>query len=387
MMKDDTYSDVVGLLKSRREKFLKRWRAIVNDSLADFVEDCAKITLLDEAEYGQFFDAYVDDMMENTHSASHQFVIGLVRTKINDGFPLSTLELINAAFMAAAREVFRTAYPDAFNTRTEYLERLSQMVLNNEITLARHYEEYLSDLNAKLTDTAETLKRRNDALVEFLDLATHELQTPLWSILGFASKLQRKYHNRLDENGRHCLDRINANVSDMHQLIEDVTSVLMIDPDDMIKRSLSIRDLLLDSSSKIRREIDDRFRLELIDDISVIIKGDPRHLKQLFYQIMKNSALFTLEDAPGFVQVRCCSDGDFHLFFEDNGIGIEPKYRELVFKPTERLKEKETAGTGMGLAFAQRIVAAHGGKISIENGRLEGICVHIRFPLSIISKK
>jgi len=66
-------------------------------------------------------------------------------------------------------------------------------------------------------------------LIEFIDVATHQLQTPLWSILGFVSKLQRKYYESLDDYGRHCLNRITANVSDMHQLIEDVTTMLIID--------------------------------------------------------------------------------------------------------------------------------------------------------------
>jgi signal transduction histidine kinase len=328
----------------------------------------------------------VDDMVKKEFSSSKKFLVELIKRKIAHGFLLSTLELINASFMTTARELFRSVYPDAFDKRTEYLERLSQMILNNEVMLAQHYEQYVHDLNKKLLENTELLRRHNAALIEFIDVATHQLQTPLWSILGFVSKLHRKYYETLDDSGRHCLDRITANVSDMHQLIEDVTTMLLLDQKEMFRRDLYLNELFEQVFQRVHEEVDKQFGYSYNNDDTIfIIQGDPQHLKQLFYQIFKNSAQYTAHKAHGEVDITTRLNDKFHIYIEDNGIGIDPKYRELVFRPMERLKEKDVSGSGMGLTFARRIMKGHGGEITIEDCRKKkGICVHIIFPAQIV---
>ncbi|MFC1601713.1 ATP-binding protein [Candidatus Sumerlaeota bacterium] len=383
-MTEDSKSTIRLLLSEKREEFLERWQLVVKENLARgpaSIQDC----VFEESEFAQIFDAYLDDIAEDPLSVSQQFVVNLVKHKIFAGFPLSTLEILNAAFMATAREVFRSAFPEAFNTRMEALEHLAQEVLNNEIALARFYEEYLNDLNTELREKAAALKRRNEALLEFLDLATHELQSPLWSILGFAAKLLRQYHSVMDETGRHCVDRINANVSEMHQLIEDVAGILMIDQENMVMRPVSLRGTLRYALRRVRNEVDEKFECQMDEGTAIEIDCDPRHFKQCFYQLLKNAALFAQHDEPGQASIRVLCNDRLHLYIEDNGIGIEERYRAQVFKPMERLKEKDVAGTGMGLAVAQRIVAAHRGSILLEDSSLGGVCVHMALPLDIVS--
>ncbi|MBN2440553.1 MAG: HAMP domain-containing histidine kinase, partial [Spirochaetales bacterium] len=337
-------------------------------------------------EFDELFDVYMDDMMKNEFSSSKRFLIELIKRKITHGFLLSTLELINASFMATARELFRSVYPDAFDKRTEYLERLSQMILNNEVMLAQHYEQYLNDLNTRLMENTELLRRHNAALVEFIDVATHQLQTPLWSILGFVSKLQRKYYESIDDYGRHCLNRITVNVSDMHQLIEDVTAMLLLDQKAMFRKELYLNEIIDHAIHRVHEEVDKQFKCTYKEkDVFFIINGDPQHLKQLFYQVLKNSAQYTANDEHGDVEISTDCNNQFHIFIEDNGIGIEPQYRELVFKPMERLKEKDVSGSGMGLTLARRIMKGHAGEIVLEDCRTrKGICNHITFPGQII---
>jgi signal transduction histidine kinase len=378
-------TDIELFLRAQKTEFITKWRRKVEEVLA-FNAGTVKTEFTDK-EFDELFDVYIDDMVKKEFSSSKGFLIELIQRKISHGFLLSTLELINASFMAIARELFRSVYPDAFDTRTEYLERLSQMILNNEVMLARHYEQYLNDLNHKLIENTQLLERHNAALVEFIDVATHQLQTPLWSILGFVSKLQRKYYESLDDHGRHCLNRITANVSDMHQLIEDVTTMLLLDQKEMFKKDLYLRELIDSGVRRIHEEVDKQFTCVYDeDDAFVILSGDPQHLKQLFYQILKNSAQYTANQKHGEVRITTAVDDKFHIFMEDNGIGIDPQYRELVFKPMERLKEKDVSGSGMGLALARRIIKSHGGEIFLENCKtLQGLCVHMIIPRQIIS--
>ncbi|MBN2534864.1 MAG: HAMP domain-containing histidine kinase [Spirochaetales bacterium] len=384
-MDKELNTNIGSFLRALKEEFIQKWRNRVEEVLEHSQgQQKAELT---NGEFDELFDVYMDDMVKKEFSSSKKFLIELIKRKIAHGFLLSTLELINASFMSTARELFRSVYPDAFDKRTEYLESLSQMILNNEVMLAKHYEQYLHDLNNKLLENTELLQRHNAALIEFIDVATHQLQTPLWSILGFVSKLQRKYYESLDDYGRHCLNRITANVSDMHQLIEDVTTMLLLDQKEMFRRDLYLNELFDQAIQRVHEEVDKQFKcIYKKDDKLFIIKGDPHHLKHLFYQIFKNSAQYTQGKTHGEVNITTRLNDKFHIYIEDNGIGIESRYRELVFKPMERLKEKDVSGSGMGLTFARRIMKGHGGEIVIEDCRKKkGICVHMTFPEQIIS--
>jgi signal transduction histidine kinase len=362
--------DLSEILTAHRPAFLKRWQGLVEQSLADEIRDEFRFTA---ADFNELFNAYTGGSFSG--SSEELFV----KRKINEGWPLSIMSIINIHFMATAREIVRSIYPDAFNARMEYLEALSERVLRNEIVLFQYYEKYVSDLNAQLREQTNVVTRRNANLIEFIDLATHQLQAPLWSILGFTSKLQSKYYSIIQEQGRHYLNRISANVAEMHQLIEDMTAMLLIDQDSMKKKKVFLHDILRDSIKRLRTEVDNGVTIK--DELdSLAVSGDPYQLRQCFFHILKNSAQYTKGDKTATICIRYKSDHDLHLFFEDDGIGIEDQYRELVFKPLERLKEKEAAGTGMGLTLARKIIIGHKGSISLEDSSLGGICVHIILP-------
>jgi signal transduction histidine kinase len=376
----------VFLLK-KKEEFLERWQTAVEETLPPFLKTGYVFT---REDFKNLFDAYLANGTPLHSLPAPAAVIAIIKQKISQGFPLSMIGILNACFMATAREIIRTVYPDSFDARMEYLEELSQRVLDNEIVLSRHYENYVHDLNSRLADQAAEQERRHASLLEFIDCSTRELQSPLWSILGFTAKLQRKYYSLLREDGKHCLNRIAANVAEMHQLITDMTNMLLIEEEPMEKEEIPLEELVEACCAQIQTEVDNKFSV-MHDTRAVTLIGDRVHLATLFYHLFKNAAQFTKGDAPGRAHIRWEKKedpaGEFHLYVEDEGMGVTPDYRELVFKPLERLKEKDTEGSGLGLAFVRRIVGAHKGSISLEDARTGGICAHIIFPLAMIAIK
>ena len=372
---DESISD---FLKQHKDEFISRWQELVERSLSEEIKQYYQFSSMD---FNELFDAYVDGSVKDRKQRINITEEKFIKQKINAGCPLSIMSIINIHFMATARDMVRSVYPDAFNTRMEYLETLSERVLNNEIVLFQYYEKHVSNLNAQLTAQTEALRQKNTNLIEFIDLATHQLQAPLWSILGFTSKLQRKYYPIIKEEGQHYLNRISANVAEMHQLIEDMTEMLLIDPESMKKRKIFLHDILRESTKRVHSEIDNKFKVkEQLDSIAIM--GDPFQLRQCFFHILKNSAQYTKGEKSGTMHVHYKIEDNLHLYFEDDGIGIEKEYRELVFKPLERLKEKEIAGTGMGLTLARKIIIGHKGSICLEDSTYGGICVHITLPHS-----
>lgn len=380
-------NQVSRFLQEQKHDFVEKWKSAVENALPAALR--AKYTFTAD-DFQELFDAYLVDGFIPAAQAQPSGVIEIIKRKINEGFPLSLIGIINACFMSTARSVVRAVYPDSFDARMEYLENLSQRVLDNEILFSQYFEDYVRDLNVQLKEKNEALERRHDLLLEFIDLATRELQAPLWSILGFTAKLQRTYYALLHDDGKHCLNRISANVSEMHQLITDMTAMLLIEEEPMKKVELALADLIEAAAQPVRREIDMEFQVEC-EAAGISLIGDPKYLPLAFHHVFKNAAQYTKETAaglvPGRVHISLEKDKDFHLLVEDEGIGIAPDYRELVFKPLERLKEKDVEGSGLGLSFVRRIVSGHKGSVTIEDSRFGGVCVHFIFPLAMIRIK
>jgi signal transduction histidine kinase len=378
---------VSDLLLQQKENFVSLWQEAVEETLPPFLKTDYAFT---RDDFIRLFDAYLADGRPDRGEAAPDAVIELITTKISQGFPLSLIGILNACFMATARGVIRGVYPDSFDARMEYLEDLSQRVLDNEIVLSRYYEEYVRELNSRLKEQAGEQERRHASLLEFIDCATRELQSPLWSILGFTAKLQRTYYPLLQEDGKHCLNRIAANVAEMHQLITDMTSMLLIEEETMKKEEIALSRLVEAGREHIRTEVDKRFAVE-DHSAAVTLIGDATYLSTLFYHLFKNAAQFSHPGRPGRARVYWTKgteeEGLFHLYVEDEGIGVAPRHRELVFKPLERIKDKDTEGSGLGLAFARRIVSAHKGTITLEEASLGGVRVHIILPLAMVAIK
>jgi len=370
-------------LTEKEREFLAHWKDEVAKALP---ESLKKEYIFSADDFSELFAAYLSEEFNLKSSKSPPQVIDIIKRKITEGFPLSFIGIINACFMSTARFFVRTVFPDSFDARMEYLETLSQRVLENEIILSQYFEDYVKDINLQLQEKNAALQRRHDLLLEFIDLATRELQAPLWSILGFTAKLQRKYFSLMQDDGKHCLNRIAANVSEMHQLITDMTAMLLIEEEPMKRVELSLYDLIENNSQLVRREIDSLFTVDY-EPQKLTLWGDPHYLPLIFYHIFKNAAQYTRSHKPGRVHFRAEINENLHLFFEDEGIGIAPEYRELVFKPLERLKGKDIEGSGLGLAFVRRIVTSHKGTVLIEDSRFGGINVHCIFPLAMIARK
>ena len=111
------------------------------------------------------------------------------------------------------------------------------------------------------------------------------------------------------------------------------------------------------------------------------VHSDPGQLVQLFQNLVANALKFRRGEPPR-VTIDCVrADGAWRFSVEDNGIGIEPEYRERVFAIFQRLHGRDThPGTGIGLAICHRIVERHGGRIWIESADGPGVRFVFTFP-------
>ena len=114
------------------------------------------------------------------------------------------------------------------------------------------------------------------------------------------------------------------------------------------------------------------------------VSGDPRQLTQLFQNLIANGVKFRRPDTPPQVHVETeQEDRRWHFTVTDNGIGIDPKFADTIFKPFSRLHAHDQyAGSGIGLAVCRKIVERHEGTIWVTSKPTQGSTFHFSLPIS-----
>lgn len=378
------YEKLKKVLFNNKENFITNWYNAVLQNIPEYLKNDFK---LNKNDFNKLFEIYSNETITSDDSIISKRILSIFKDKVYSKYPLSIISYINSYFMSTARKILKDIYPFNTDARMNYLESIAQNILNAEICIAQSVEDKINELKIKNREITDGLKNKNKMLVDFFDLATHEMQSPLWSILGFTTKLKKKYFSVFKEDGKHYLDRIFANVTEMHQLIEDILTILMIDHEKMMFKKIFLRDIILETEKKIKKEIDADFKL-IWERSNTVIIGDPECLRLVFYQIFKNSAQYVFDNMHGKVYLKVeKTKKNSIILIDDEGIGIEKEYHELVIKPMERLKEKNVIGIGMGLAIVKRIIEVHSGSIKVEDGHYGGIRIKITFPLSSIILK
>jgi light-regulated signal transduction histidine kinase (bacteriophytochrome) len=226
------------------------------------------------------------------------------------------------------------------------------------------------------------LELLNAELGEFAFVASHDLQEPLRKIQTFCDMAQKRCAPVLDSTGKDYLDRIVKSASRMRELLRDLLefSRVAAKPDppkkiDLVKIVREAADILEASVKETGCQIE-------TENIPAI-EADETQMLRLFQNLIGNALKFHGVETPHIkVYGKLHRHGICEIFVKDTGIGFDPKYAELIFKPFQRLHGRsEYDGTGMGLAICRKIVERHGGNIRAESEPGKGSTFIIRLPV------
>ncbi|HUR97295.1 MAG TPA: ATP-binding protein [Pyrinomonadaceae bacterium] len=216
---------------------------------------------------------------------------------------------------------------------------------------------------------AEIANRLRD---EFMATVSHELKTPLNSILGWARML--KAGDLDDEQITRALSTIIKNSETQNRLIEDLLDVARIISGKLVLEfeQVNATELVQDAIQSVTPIAEARgIRIsEVVDDgaAAVTISGDRNRLMQVFSNLLTNAIKFTPEN--GHVEVALAvRNSRLNVSVTDNGIGIKPEFLPLVF---ERFRQDSSTparngGLGLGLAIVRQLVEMHGGSVSVRS--------------------
>lgn len=258
-------------------------------------------------------------------------------------------------------------------TRTRTL----QILLHDRSSALKLVEEKSGELEAALLEVESASRAKS----EFLANVSHELRTPLNAILGFSELLKEDSSGVSNEKQQNYLNRIYSSGERLLELVNDIIDLSKIDADSV---GLGLSEFnLSDIVNNIFSIFKERAENKNIKVTAKIEKGvkdiiaDVGKIKQILSCLLSNAIKFTQDGGSVHIHVREAAEPqglskhDFvEISVEDTGVGIKSEDIPKLFKPFSQLESvytKTTKGTGLGLAFAKKLVELHGGRIWVES--------------------
>jgi len=263
-------------------------------------------------------------------------------------------------------------------------------------------------LYSELEEAYTQLERLDQAKSDFIAIAAHELRTPLTIIRGYSQMLLKAPEIKGDSDYMEMMAGISEGSMRLNDLVNSMIDVAKIDSDilELYFSPFSLVDLLRELLRRLQNVFQERnLTLSISDEWQLpMIEGDLDSLKKTFYHLLVNAIKYTpdggtitvagSELSPGAYGLQT---GGVEIVIQDTGIGIDPRFHDLIF--TKFYQTGEVAlhssgttkfrggGPGLGLAIVKGIVEAHGGKVWVESqGYDEATCpgssFHVVLPLA-----
>ena len=231
-----------------------------------------------------------------------------------------------------------------------------------------------------LNQQADELKRSNADLEQFAYVASHDLQEPLRMVSGFTGLLKRRYGGKLDADADEYIEFAVSGANRMQSLINDLLSYSRVGREEVAAKAVHAQVALDQALANLQTAIEDRSAMVSCGQLPTVWANDGM-LVRLFQNLISNALKFCKAERP-IVRIQAeARGGDWVFSVADNGIGIDPQYKERIFLIFQRLhKQSEYPGTGIGLAVCKRIVERNGGRIWLESEPGKGTTFFFTLP-------
>ncbi|MFB0638593.1 PAS domain-containing sensor histidine kinase [Deinococcus radiodurans] len=241
--------------------------------------------------------------------------------------------------------------------------------------------------HAELEDALHHLQLTNADLEQFAYVASHDLQEPLRTLGSYAELLARRYQGQLDARADQYIAFMLDAVERMRSLIQDLLAFSRVGRNELELSEVTLDSLMQQTARNVEAALESSGGALTWDTPGTAL-AQPSLLVQLLTNLVSNGLKFARPGVPPAVEVVSSIVGnEQRIEVRDNGIGIGSEYHERVFTIFQRLHLREDyPGNGIGLAIARKIVAAHGGSLTLKSQPGEGSTFIISLPADHAAK-
>lgn len=250
------------------------------------------------------------------------------------------------------------------------------------IILSKHIE-YLIELRSKtklINEYQQKIEKAAKDMEDFVNIAVHDLKAPIRSIDSFMKLLDKKHEANWDDKDQKYIEFILQSTVKMTNLISDLLAYAKSTKSDENFETFDVKELIT--------ELFNNLTCNLIEKPALVI-GEMPHIHSskiaftvLFTNFISNAIKYKKEEAPLTIEIDCLKEDEFLIFsIKDNGIGIESKFYDYIFKPFKRLhSNSKYEGSGLGLAICKKIADNLNAEITVTSNLDKGATFILKVP-------
>ena len=310
---------------------------------------------------------YRKDMSEPEYDEEKDFLALGLRSRV-------VAPILSGAATIGAISVVRRE-PEAFRAGEIELLGLLGRLVGSAIQNIRAYE-------AERT-TVEELRRLSALRADFVSLVSHELRSPMASVIGSARTLEQRWRELTAEQRESFLALIAHETSRLADLIGDVLDTSRIEAGTFSYSfvDVDLARLVRDSAAAAEHAQDEVAVEAVVREPLPVVRGDRDRLWQVLVNLIDNAVKYSPPGDTVSVEAES-TDGRVVIEVRDRGPGISPEHQRLIFEKFGRANVAEHAkpGTGLGLFIARSIAEAHGGELEVRSAPGRGATFRLTLP-------
>lgn len=242
-------------------------------------------------------------------------------------------------------------------------------------------QQHQANLEMLVRQRTQELEQANEELTQYAFVVSHDLRAPLRAIRNYTGFLREELDRMLTTEQRGYLNGITKSLRHGEALVSDILSFSRVSSMPVTRQPIALDLFFQDLVGEIPCEAG---AAVMVSDPMPVVAGEKTILTQIFANLISNGLKFNRSGAPLVtVSARIMDNGRCELAVRDNGIGIEPRYQERIFKMFKRLHtHREFEGTGIGLAIVLKAVTKLNGSVRLESTPGEGSTFYVVLPLA-----
>jgi signal transduction histidine kinase len=282
-----------------------------------------------------------------------------------DGQNLLTIYIIGIAVSITVTTIGIILTYSQLNLKHSQITEMLQKEINKKT-------RQLQQSNISLKKSNEDLEKNDAMQKEFINIAAHELRTPVQSIVGYLEMVKN-----FPENFRKYLEPLERNSERLYRLTEDILDIARIESNNfkLNKEKFDIGQLLSETADEyisknqiINKEKNNEIQLVYPDeynqnnldkDKEILVYADKNRIQQVVLNLLSNASKFT-KDGKIVIKLNKKNENQIKVTIQDNGKGIDEEVLPTLFT---KFSTKSEAGTGLGLYLSKNIINSHGGSI------------------------